>query len=347
LYMGKKKLNCTYNFSSGKYTFQKQNIDNPVILKTFFDELSGLIGIKLDDILKKTKVGPWMLIDDKILQTNGEGFQIKDVEQLVSISLDYCKLEIDEQWTRLVDNEQYRVFNIETGLISSDYVPDKIYDFRVFGLSFVDICSIGSMNHNFNVLYVSKTATLDMLQDMDVERPKLSKFTKKRLPFTNSWKESIEEKIEESVLVEDTTSFMDQLKSLELKEDDIKFVETAYEETDPIEEMVSFLLSTDAIYSMQTSHRIQMSRKIFLIVKNLKYDIICHHLLIDFKISSQTIKTAKRIVKPEFKESIEYSLVSLYDRCNYHEGSKSPEGIFFSINADFLKKFQVASDDDE
>jgi len=156
LYMGKRKLSCSYNFSSDKYSFQKQKIDNPVMLKTFFDELSGIIGIKLDDIIKKTKLGPWMIVDDKILQTNGEGFQLKDVDQLSSITLESCKLEIDDQWTRLVDNERYRIFNIETGLIATDYVPDQMYNFRVFGLSFVDICSIGAMNHNFNVLYISK-----------------------------------------------------------------------------------------------------------------------------------------------------------------------------------------------
>ena len=114
-----------------------------------------------------------------------------------------------------------------------------------------------------------------------------------------------------------------------------------------VDDILNFIVDTDIINSMKTSQRIQHSRKIYLNIKNLKYDLIAIQITENLRISSQLIRSMHRMFKPEYTEFIKRSLVSVYDRIQGHEGTKSPEGINLSMNKDFLSRFKVLVDDSE
>jgi hypothetical protein len=290
-----------------------------------------------------------MLIDKKILQTNGDGFELKESDQVSPIVFTGCKLLVDDKWSRLTDIDDYRIFNIETGLLSCTYTIDPRYDFRVFGLYFSDLLQLDAFDQNFNVMYKRKQLVVDSIPDLDVSRPEVSNFTKERLPFCQDWGTvHDDEKIEEDIVVEDTTDYMQLFIEADLPDDVSKFLDPSDDlGLLRVDEIISYLMESDAIFSMKTTQRIQHSRKIFNIVKNLKYDLICYNMLSEMKISSTTIKMMRKSLKPEYKRNVEYCLVSLYDRLYHYPGASSPKGIHIMIDKLFLEKFKVISEDDD
>jgi len=347
LFMGSNKLNCFYSQYKDEYSFIKSGIDDPIVLKDFFDELSKIIEIPLVTILAKVKNGKWSIIDNKILQVQSGGFLIQEKDQLDYIAFDQTRLEVDAEWTRLVDTGGYRVYNTETGLLSCFYdIPDE-KDFRVFGLSFKKMMKLGAFNQNFNVLFVSKSDCLNLLDDLEVERPKISDITKRRLIWTSNWDTAREEKLSNDIVIEDTTeSFINDLINQDFSRDEYKDILPNISQQTKFDDIIQFLLETDVIFSMKTTQRIQHYRRVFLIVKNLKYDLICSQITSNLKVSNPLIKAMKRLIKDEYKLHLEWSLVSLYDRTYQSEGSRSPEDLVLNINRDFLKRYQIISDDD-
>ena len=349
LFMGTHKLNCYYNARTNIYNFIKTNLDDPIQMFEFFSEFSGILDKSLNDIIQRTKPGNWVIHDDKILQTTGSGFEIKEMDDLEPIDFNGCYLEIDEKWSKLIDSNSHPVFTIETGLLTCTFSEDLKEDFKVFGMMFTDFLKLGSFNQNFNVLHLSRKESLKYLTDLDVPTPRISKITKRRIRFIDDWPDADMEEISNDITIEDTTDFLNDLITQDFTSPELAEMLPRIINVDNsnLDDILNFIVDTDVINSMKTTQKIQHSRKIFLNTKNLKFDLIAIQITENLRISSQLIRTSHRMFKQEFSQFIKRSLVSVYDRLQGHEGTKSPEGMTLNMNKEFLKKFRVLIDEEE
>ena len=222
LFMGSHKLNCYYNFRSNTYNFIKTNLEDPIMMFEFFSEFSGILDKSLTDIISRTKSGNWVIHDNKILQTTGSGFDIREMDYLEPINFEGCSLEIDEKWSKLNDSNNHPVFTIETGLLTCNYSENIQEDFKVFGLNFSDFLKLNAFNQNFNILHVSRKESLKFLDDLNVIVPRISKITKRRIRIIDDWPEADSEEISSDITIEDTTDFLGELISQDFNSPELK-----------------------------------------------------------------------------------------------------------------------------
>jgi hypothetical protein len=337
VFMGSHKLNCYFDQRTNLYYLSKYNLDDPELLFSLFKELISILKISSDVFLKQVQVGDWLIVDDKILRSNKNGFRIAEAFETNPIMLNDCYLVVNEEKTSLYDKYDYNLLNIETGLLDYTGPINLEFDFECYGLSFIDLCKIGAFNQNFNSLYHSKEETLSIIKNLKVSKPKISEITKKRLNLVD-WETRGEEKIEYKMEVEDRTNIMKffmEIDTSELKLEDIQ-------SKDPLEDMLSFLIDTDVILSMKTTQKILQTRKIYNIVRGLKYELICHHFLSEMRINKFIISSVSKLLQSkDEKKYILYSLINYYDRIYQYEGYQSPTGLILNINKDFINKFDL------
>jgi hypothetical protein len=348
LFMGSKRMNCRYNDKMDRYYLSKNNLNDPTLIKEFLSELSSVLDMTPESLSRKAVKGKWMIVEDKVLLTVGDGFDIREMEIPPTIDFNNCTMVIERDWTRLMSDGR-RILNIETGLLACTFQPKEEYDFRVFGLKLSRICELRAFDQNFNVGFGSKKSSLDALDDLRVSRPMISGITKRRLPFTKDWSDKADDDLAGDVTIEDTTDrFMDSLINQDFSSDDYKeLLKTGQSGDERLEEFVSYLLNTDVVYSMRTTQRIQHSRKIFLIISNLKYDLICHQINPGLRVNTHLIKVVKKLFDGLESQYIEYSLVSLYDRIHPTDGTKSPSSLKFDVDKRFIEKFGLEAEDED
>jgi hypothetical protein len=342
LVMGKQKLSCSFNQRSQTYSFSKTGITDPITLYDFITEFRHILDIDESIISRNSGLGPWMIVDNKILKTNGDGFRIDEVSFIEDITFSFAELRCDFDWTRLVDESGYRMYNIETGLLSTNYIIDEKYDFRVFGLSFREMCKIGSFNQNFNVQYKSRDDILNSLVDLEVDRPEVTDITKKKFLLPDDWSLRVEENFDEDIILEDQTDPMLALMNFTPTIDMLPNPEESN-----LQEYLNFLGGTDAIFSMKTTQRIHNARKLFCLVRNLKYDMITRLVLVDNRINKLAIISAGNIITNGNKKFILYSLLSFHDRVYRVSGQKTPDGVFLDIYGPMISKFSLKMRDEE
>lgn len=345
LFSGKHRLNCFYNSRNDSVSLSKTNCEDPSMLFEFFSELSEQCGLSVQNIIDKSRQGNWILDSNKILKVDGFGFEIRDTIIMQPISFSGCYLEVNEEKTTLKTIDGTKIYAIETGLLSSNYKIDPEYDFEVFGLRLSQIISFGSLNQNFSVMYKSRSESLELLNDISVPKPKITEVTKSRLKL-HGWETRGEDKTEESYQIDDNTDFYDQLLEFDFTDFKIDLNFDYY--MMGLEDALNFLVETDAIYSMKTTQRMHQSRKLFVRLQNLKYDLIAYQLVVDLKINKITMNSIKSLCSNGRRLMVEYALVSLYDRTFQTVEHKSPRGVFMEINQDFIDKFNflLLSDSD-
>lgn len=348
LYTGKSKLNYYFDSDSNRTTIQKVNLEDPDQLFLFFKELAELLDTSVEDLVKNCEPGNWAIVKDKILHVIDGGFRMDEIDQINPILYTQSTLEVDNDWTRLVDSDGYRIFSVETGLLSSEYEPQIDYDFKVFGLSFVSICKIGAFNQNFKVFYKTREGCLEILDDMIVPKPVILEITRSRLGLKENWgtKDKEEDK-EEEIIIEDSTDIISKLMDVEVTSETVLKMLEENKGEDDLDMILSFIAKTDVIYSMKTSQRVQHTRKIYGVVKNLKYDLIVRQLLLDMRVNKQLIKSIQGLFVSDLKVFMMYSLISFYDRLYQNNNQSSPGGLTLDVSQDFLNKFELNKTDDD
>ena len=218
---------------------------------------------------------------------------------------------------------------------TDEQVPEK-FDFRVFGLKLSDILGIGAMNQNFHVLYKNRETLLSVLHDILVSKPIISDLTKENLGLYD-WDETKEQEQDEGVELEDATDLITQLIERDFKEEDMsEFFET---EDTILQNYINFIVTTDNIQSMNTSVRVQQSRKLFKKIQNLKYDLIASQILIEMKINKRIIALCSRYFSGRLKTMVNYSLISVFDRTFFLKEHVPLSNITMNISDEFVTKF--------
>lgn len=342
MFLGKYRLTVSYKESQNRFRLYKTDFDDPELLHSLLREFCELLSLTLDDLIKKIEYGNWIVTEDKIIHVkNSLGFCIHNVSILDTLMFDKCHVESDMDRTVLYSND-YKILSLDTGILTSYAIPTDDMDFRSFGLSFKKMCRIGVFNQDFNVLYKTKQECLDALDDINVPKPKITQATIDRLKLRN-WDEIRVEEGVRDIIIEDMTGFYKSMM-----DEDIELTEDALID-DPISSMIQHIEKTDLVTSIMTTQRIVNTRKILWNIYNLKYNLICHQVLSDMRISKGTMQNIGSFVTNGNRKNIMLSLISLYDRTYQHDGQASPKIITLGINKDFIQKFNIRAqgeDDD-
>ena len=315
--------------------YKSKNLDDPETIYLFLLEFLEVMSWTLEYCMSLLGRGEWVITDKKVIKVGRHGsFEIIDYAVDEPISFSNCNLIVNEDRMILYDEYGFKLYAMDTGLLTTYATVSDKYDFQCYGLSFKKLCEFNCFNQNFSVLYKSRTETIDILDDLKVERPKISEQTKKRLNLPD-WEMRVETR--PNINVEDSTTFMMDL--IEMKQDELESLNVMSH--DQIDDMIGFIMSTDACKSMMTTQRLQQTSKLLRIIQNLKYDLICHHVLTELRINKSTIETCKGLILNGNKRNILYSLISYYDRLYAHEEHQSPKEISFSISKEIIEKFDI------
>ena len=339
MFLGKNRLVIEFDNRRDLYRIYKNDFDDPELLYTMLSEYCELLNANVEDVLKKTKRGNWCVIDNKLLIVRGSnGFDIQKITVMDPIMYHKCQVESDMERTYLM-SEGRRVLSLDTGLLTTYARPTDDMDFKVFNMSFLRACEIGVFNQDFNVLYKSRDECLNAIDDVVVSKPKITQQTIDRLRLSN-WEEiRVEEGIKD-IIIEDMTSYFASLIETDIEMPDDLLTD------DPIADMLAHIERTDLTSSTLTTQRIQNTRKILWNLATLKYNIICHQLLSDMRVSKATIQSISSIITNGNRRHIIFSLISLYDRTYQHDGQLSPRMINMNINQDFLVRFKIKTPDE-
>jgi len=326
---------------SGKYFFKKNSdLNDPEKLWLFFNEFMDILQVKWEEIQRNTSGGQFHIENNKVIRSVDRlGFNINNMRVVEEVSFEGCSLDVDESRTTLVVDET-KIFSIETGLLNTYATCGAEFDFIVFNMKFSDLCDMSVFNQNFSLLYKDRSYYLKYLNDLTVTKPKILQSIKERLRLTD-WDEVDrfpEEK--ESFGLDDFSSFIPELLNIEVDSSIIRDGDVGI-----MDEVIDFLIDSEVVNSMQTTHKLQHTRRIFKIVQNIKYDIICYQVLLDLKLNYHIIRTVSNIFSNGRKRMILYSLISLYNRMNV--AGPSPRNIDLSLNPDFVEKFDLVTKEDD
>jgi hypothetical protein len=251
-----------------------------------------------------------------------------------------CHLEVDHDWTKLVNENGYKLYSIETGVLNTLFEIPPEFDYRLFGFSISTLSKNGVFDQYYSASYKSRNQLLSMLDDLIVPKPEISEVTKERLGLSGNWGDRYEEKIpdEEEDVDFNFDDFLDEVINFDVQPED--FIVPKDDDWN-LDEFITFLTTTDAILSFKTTEKTRSARQTFLMLKYLKYDIISRMILPDGRINKEMIGTFSEIKFIHSKNFMLYSLISFYDRTYYSTGEQSPKHISTYLNDEFLSKFKV------
>jgi uncharacterized protein YerC len=224
-------------------------------------------------------------------------------------------------------------FIARTGLINCYNEDIKLPDIEVYGVPFNKLLKYGCFTRNFDITYKSKAVIFDILETIDVPKPRISKRTKERLGLPDSWEtdelKSKELEIHEEKIEETESSFV---QALMMRDEDFEEIKnTLTWDTTPLQQFVINMSTSDFFNTMQTVTEIQFPSQSLSIIKNLKYDCICSLITDQGMINRSTIASISRIVTSG-KLPVIYSLISRYDRLVSDTGQSSPEDVRIILN---------------
>lgn len=336
LFSGNKQLVVDYHENQNLFELFKTNLDEGEILFEFIKEVSGLIDRSVEDITKHTYVGDWELLEDKIVKSLTRGFQIRELHVKEPNIILQPKLSTVDDRIILTSYEGTRLYTMDVGLIEVRGEVSSEFDFKVFGLKFSSILSLDAFSVSFNVLYLSKERTLAALEDIEVNPPEITQETKSKLKLYN-WEYITNRKDDESTIEIQETNLYEGLLDINESEFDLSFIE----EKDESSYLVDFIMGTDLMNTMRTTQKIAQYRRVFNIIKTMKYDLICHHVLSEMRINSSIISSISKTLSGKNKKFVLYSVISFYDRMYGQGGYNSPIGIILCLNQDFCYKFRL------
>lgn len=354
LFMGYKRLNVAYNQERDEITLSKVHLSDPQLLHQFITEAAQLLAMDVKTFISKCKKSSnseesWAMVSDKILPTIGEGFGIQELRTNFEMNLRNCRLKVTDERMNLSDQFYRPLYSMDTGLLPNDCIPGDKYDFYVFGLSFVKMCKFGAFSMNYNILYKYRTDCLELLEDLDVPKPDITSITKERLKLGDDWHlRVLEEQPDDEKDITNPESIVDAtdmfFNAMITTFDPEEFKDFIHANVTELDSLVSFLVTSEVIYSMKTDTRIHQSKKLFSIVKNIKYDVICRLVLQDMKINKMTLGQVRRSFTGDSLRGVMSALISLYDRVYQTTTANSPYGIILNIDADFIKRFGINYD---
>jgi hypothetical protein len=291
----------------------------------------ALVLLQVDDkdLLKKTVRGDWLLESNTIIPTQMDaGFDIVP-ENIPECSFDIKDLVVEEEMTYLKNVRNEVLYKMPTGFLrmsSKIQVPDDI-NIKVFGLKWNSIVKLGAFNDEFELLRISPESRLEALDDLVVEKPKLSDVTLRRLGLYGFDKE--EDKYEEVTM--DSESLFSHFTNVESSEIEIK-----QEDDDPIMVMLADFKIPELYSGQDVTTRMIKTKSIWNKIKNLKHLLIGNFSCYVGSLNGRIINMIKKMTRNDY---IYWSVLKLYDTVYTSDDISSPRGQNYVMDVDFMDKF--------
>jgi hypothetical protein len=331
VFLGSKKMRFTFVERINKYYISKNDFDDPTLLFEMLEEVSGITTTSIDEIEKNTLRGDWIIKDNKIIQAPKMGFSIGKINDPAAVFGENYILDVNDNQTSLFQVSNIKVLSITTGLMTSSYKFLSLPDFDTYGLSFIDLMNIGAFTRDFDVSYKSVSSIKELIHDLEVKKPLVSQTTIDRLHLQGDW--NIREKSEEKDL--DVMEITTAEEKEDMPEDIIEWLKESDEELLEVKDTISWDIGslssfigefflTDFFNNVQLMTDIHFPRRTFIMIKNLKYDLICMLVTTMGNVNRSTIQDVYNLIDDQ-KSNVVYSLISRYDRIVSDTGETSPE----------------------
>ena len=226
------------------------------------------------------------------------------------------------------------------GLMVTDYIPfdGEIEEFFLNGISIYSLSKIRIFSSEFDFADVNPDVLVDILDDLEVKRPKISDITKERLSglISSDWEvKGMVDYFDDTEDKYTDENIMGLLMHTELTADDIKELITL-PDRDVYDDFMDPTVNWDLINNLPTVRAKFQPQKILDRVLFCKYHFIARSCMDPRSLSKSSIKA---IYKQTGNLNIVYSLVYLYDRLYTMTSNPSPSMIDVSIRSKFSAKF--------
>jgi len=293
-----------------------------------------MLQMKEEDFIKKCERGNWILEETTVIPTNeGFGFNISHAN-IPEPSFDIKNMIVNEEFTSLINTSNETIYKIGTGFLRStikNRLPDEL-DFDLFGLKWNDLNAIGAFNDEFDILRVSPIERLSCLRDLNIDRPKISDLTKKKLEIDDF--ENEESKYEELTIDVESKMDDDDYMMAFINQEPSNIV---MEEEDPIIAILADFKVAELYKGFEKVPVMIKTKQIWNRVKNLKSTIIATFCCDMSSINKKTVHFFKK--RWSDYPTLYWSLVKLYDSIYTSEDLSSPRGMNQRISDEFSEKF--------
>jgi len=329
MFMGKKKMRIIYIESINMYKIYKTDFEEPQLLFEFLSEALDILGIKEDDFIKKVPTGDWIIRDNKILHSPKSGFLIENLLSNNPPLFEETMMDINETLTTITDKLGKKLFSIPTGLIPCTYEDLVLPDFKAYGISFMKILKNNIFTKSFDLTTKPRKFIRELIDDLDVKKPKVSNNTKEKLGLSENWDTKNESDPLEIELQEeadgDPINFF-----LSVTDEEIKSLKIDWD-YDPLFSFIDEFKASDFFNTTTTRTEISFPKQILNNVMNLKYDCISMLCTDAGLVNSSIIKRVNSLLGNN-RQNIVYSLISRYDRYVSDQSIQSPDQVIMSLD---------------
>jgi len=348
LQMGANKMILSKNQT--RYTITMSEIKNPMINHELLKNACELTQTSIDTLKQALDPGRFLILTDSIqpiMDPNGVNIIINQLSDIkVNVGSITIRDDDDIKFIIIDDTDGYQIMKTPFGLLSTDYIPNRgeFDDFDIDGISIYDLSKIRLFSSEFDFADVNPDIIVDILNDLNVKRPKISDITKERLSglISKDWEtkgmtdyfEDMDEKFESenmyNLLLETTLTY-----------DDVKELITM-PEPDVYDDFLDPTITWDVINNLPRIRAKFQPQKILERVLYCKYHFIARSCIDPRTISKSSIKA---VYKQTRDMNIVYSLVYLYDKLYTTQNDRSPMMIEVAIRSSFAKKFLNTNDE--
>jgi len=343
--MGDNKLVLSKNFNN--YTIKMSETKNPMINYDLLKSACELVQISIDDLKSKIQRGRFLILTDMIqpiMDPNGIDITIDDIADIhIDVGSIYIREEKDDMKMMVLDDtDGHQIMKTPLGLMVTDYIPfdNEFEEFFLNGISIFSLSNIRIFSSEFDFANVHPDILVDIIDDLEVKRPKISDITKDRLTglISNDWDvKGMTDYFDDTDEKYTDENIMGLLMNTELTSDDIKEI-VSLPTRDVYDDFMDPSMNWDLINNLPTVRAKFQPQKILDRVLNCKYHFIARSCMDPRSLSKSSIKA---IYKQTGNINLVYSLVYLYDKLYTMSGNPSPAMIDISIRSKFANKFRL------
>jgi hypothetical protein len=335
-FIGKNMVRITYY--GGHWTIFRNDCSDPRILQLLVDHTTTVCELNISEELRSGKLsrGNWVTDDNGCHESSHmSGFHIEpDVSIELNMDNIVSHVEFNKEYIEVKDVLNRKVFRTKTGLLSlsSDVMMDRFQDVKCYGLQLSSIIRLGGFSRMFDPLNLDRKQCIFFMDDIIVEKPKLSEQTINHLKLSG-FDIDDEEKTYHDIAIIPTTDLIDDLLSVPVE--DIR-IPADYED---LADFATYGDVHSMFDSLSVEQEVVLTKKILNNVRNLKYFMIIRCNLLTFDINKQRLSRFK-MLGDKFK-MVYWSCLFLYDRRLRTSGDNTPEVSSDYIDNEFLEKFDL------
>jgi hypothetical protein len=342
---GNYKLVIKYYDIDDRFEITINDVKNSFMIFRLLERVSQLINRQITDFTSKTQKGNFILSDQRILQVLKKiGFAMK-LEEISEINQTFPKITLGEKFIVLKNEWEEEISKTPIGLLSSDYIPEEDEQLPRLMINKIDISKFyiyRIFSQSFDLSYLSNSFLLSTIDDLIVDKPKLTEITMKRLNLKSDWE--IREQSEYIVMDTDAKYSDDDIESkaqslftmvLSMK-DEIKDFDIF--KSDSFHDMI-FDPQVESDMRNLIAPKIEVFHPQIILqrIYSLKYFII-GRMICDLNIVNRITINSLRKLHPD-DVYMTYSLLYLYDMTHTRLDMPTSTSIGIRFDDEFNKKF--------